>query len=112
VPSFYEALEQAFARVYGEPFDCPAFVRFGSWVGGDMDGNPNVGAATIKHTLERHSEAILRLYVEETRFLAERLSQGESRARFCPALRKRQRTLVAQFAREVARMPARHRDMP
>ena len=32
----------------------PPILRFASWVGGDMDGNPNVDATTMLATLERH----------------------------------------------------------
>jgi phosphoenolpyruvate carboxylase len=28
-------------------------IRFGTWVGGDMDGNPDVHAKTIRDTLAR-----------------------------------------------------------
>ncbi len=112
VPSFYEALEAAFESVFGETLECPVFVRFGSWVGGDMDGNPNVNADTIEGTLQRHRDAVLRLYIDEARALLDRLTQSESRIAFSAELRSRQRQLVAQFPKELDRVPLRHRDMP
>src|SRR5690606_31011017 len=60
LPVFHEALEAAIHRAYdGGPVDpvaaglpeFPRLLRFGSWVGGDMDGNPNVGADTIATAL-------------------------------------------------------------
>ena len=47
VPVFYELLEDALAQVYGVTRELPRLLRFATWVGGDMDGNPNVGADTI-----------------------------------------------------------------
>ncbi|MCC6790249.1 MAG: phosphoenolpyruvate carboxylase, partial [Thermomicrobiales bacterium] len=43
VPQIYRDLEEALAEHYpGERFTVPSFLSFGSWVGGDRDGNPNV----------------------------------------------------------------------
>ena len=39
--------------------NCRASLRFASWVGGDMDGNPNVDAETIAATLRTQRERIL-----------------------------------------------------
>ena len=112
VPSFMESLESAFQATFGEALDCPALLRFGSWVGGDMDGNPNVNATTIEHTLQRQRDAILQLYMQEAQELADRLSQSESRASFSAPLLQRKRELSTQFSRELDRAPARHREMP
>ncbi|MGH8516939.1 MAG: phosphoenolpyruvate carboxylase, partial [Panacagrimonas sp.] len=51
VPTFYESLEQALQSVYGTEVELPRVLRFASWVGGDMDGNPNVGAETLRAAL-------------------------------------------------------------
>ena len=65
-PAIAEDLERAIRDVYGVELrqDCVP-VRFASWVGGDMDGNPSVGAATIRASLERHMELALRRYQAE-----------------------------------------------
>ncbi|MCY7304253.1 MAG: phosphoenolpyruvate carboxylase [Thermoleophilia bacterium] len=44
-------------------------LRFGSWIGGDLDGNPNVGAETIEDALERARHLARALYREELRAL-------------------------------------------
>ena len=49
-----EELERALRQAYGRPIPVERpLVRFASWVGGDMDGNPNVDAGTIRATLAR-----------------------------------------------------------
>ncbi len=55
----------------GEPV-----VRFGSWIGGDRDGHPFVTADITRDTLERHREAIIRLYREELDRLYTNLSNS------------------------------------
>jgi phosphoenolpyruvate carboxylase len=46
-------------------------LRFGSWIGGDMDGNPNAGAKTIDEALERARLLARELYQREIRRLGE-----------------------------------------
>jgi len=75
VPVFYEVLEAAVIAVYGRCPELPALVRFGSWVGGDMDGNPNVNADTIAATLRAQRALIIERYEKETAALARSLSQ-------------------------------------
>jgi len=46
-----------------------AALRFGSWIGGDLDGNPNVGPETIEDALERARQLARELYRAELRTL-------------------------------------------
>jgi phosphoenolpyruvate carboxylase len=54
-------------------------IQFGSWAGGDMDGNPNVGPDTIAATLQRHRRTALRLLGERIDALAVFFSQADDR---------------------------------
>ena len=65
VPDVYNELERQLNRYYPDSrFRIPAFLRFGSWVGGDRDGNPFVTPDITYETLRRHKELALQLYAE------------------------------------------------
>ena len=68
-----------FARLVGEDrlSERPP-IRFASWAGGDMDGNPNVNAATILETVAAHREVALRLLIERVKPLRAVFSQAGS----------------------------------
>ncbi len=53
-------------------------LRFGSWVGGDMDGNPNVGPLTVLDTLRAHRLSSLKLLSERVAALRRDFSQPEA----------------------------------
>ncbi len=76
-PRLYADLEKALAQWYpGETFDIPVFLEYGSWVGGDRDGNPTI---TLEHTAEvlrLHRDRVLSLYIPAVRILSDRLSQS------------------------------------
>ncbi|MEZ6014476.1 MAG: phosphoenolpyruvate carboxylase [Planctomycetota bacterium] len=113
VPALHEELERALALAYGAPISLPrSVVRFASWVGGDMDGNPNVGADTIRATLARHMQLALRRYTEELRDLHEHLSQSSSRVEVDEAVLARVRDYSEQFAPEFEAVPERYAGMP
>jgi phosphoenolpyruvate carboxylase len=51
-------------------------LRFGSWAGADMDGNPNVGAHTVLDTLRAHRIAALQMLISRITPLRDQLSQS------------------------------------
>ncbi|HZT01088.1 MAG TPA: phosphoenolpyruvate carboxylase [Steroidobacteraceae bacterium] len=115
VPAFHEEIAQALEKHYGVPADSielPPILRFGSWVGGDMDGNPDVHAKTIRETLARQQQVILNGYFEDCRTLSQRLSQSAGRIAVSPELSQRVEDYMtlAPSARSVT--PARHDRMP
>ena len=115
VPPFYEDIESAVKRIYGEDgkaVEVPDILHFGSWVGGDMDGNPNVNAKTIRETLARQRSLILDLYYKECASIAAKLSQSEERASFGKGMLDKIDEYRGVFPNAYHAVPARHRDMP
>ncbi|AIT07290.1 phosphoenolpyruvate carboxylase [Sphingomonas taxi] len=66
------ALYQRWDRAFGERV--PSFVRPGSWIGGDRDGNPFVTADSLRTALGRACEAVLGFYLEGVHALGAELS--------------------------------------
>jgi len=68
LPALYARWDRAFgARV-------PSFLRPGTWIGGDRDGNPFVTADSLKLALGRASEAVLGYYLDAVHALGAELS--------------------------------------
>jgi phosphoenolpyruvate carboxylase len=115
VPLFYEEIEAALAKAYAVPvetIEAPSILHFGSWVGGDMDGNPEVHGKTIRETLHRHQQVIVSTYFTECGQLAESLSQSASRVRVSAGLAARIESYSAILPGAQALAPARHDRMP
>ncbi len=79
LPRLYGELEDRLAAT--EPawktLSVPSFLRIGSWIGGDRDGNPYVTAEVLRETLRLHSERALGFYLEELHSLGAELSIDE-----------------------------------
>lgn len=115
VPALYEELATALQKVFGEPCEpgsLPCFVRLGSWVGGDMDGNPDVHAKTLRETLHRHQQVVTNAYFLEVQKLAEQLSQSASRVGISAALQARTDEYARRLPGVQGMTPARHDRMP
>ena len=61
VADIYREVDRALdaSTVGARPPRTPAFVRYGSWVGGDRDGNPYVTADVTRQTGQMHAEHVL-----------------------------------------------------
>ena len=96
VPPFYESLRQALESRWPEVqnLSLPALLHFGSWVGGDMDGNPNVNADTIRRSLEYHRREIIKKYLPEMRSLSRFLSQSLSEVEVSQAVLSQLETYI------------------
>ncbi|URW74523.1 phosphoenolpyruvate carboxylase [Sphingomonas donggukensis] len=73
------ALYARWDRVVGERV--PSFLRPGTWIGGDRDGNPYVDGASMTLALARASEAVLGYYLEAVHALGAELSISTEHAR-------------------------------
>jgi len=68
VPKAYSFFEKALRKHYGVNADgtatvrVPSFIRFGSWIGGDRDGNPFVTADVTEWTVHKQMQAALEEY--------------------------------------------------
>ena len=78
VPDLLEKLERSLAQAYpGEAFKVPPFFQFGSWVGGDRDGNPFVTNEVTRSTLLENRLTVLRRYRRRVSDLVRALSITE-----------------------------------
>jgi len=85
LPETLLAFQQEVARVYGRQLPLTPMIRFGSWIGGDKDGNPNVTHESLRWALQRYRQAVLGKYLESLEQLQERLSQSDQLCRMSPA---------------------------
>ncbi len=70
-PRIYRSVERALSTGGNAASQrVPAFIRWGSWVGGDRDGNPLVTSAVTRETLEIQRDHVLRAYEAVCRRLA------------------------------------------
>lgn len=87
IPMIYQELKAALATYYpGHEFEIPAFLEYGSWIGGDRDGNPFVTPEVTRDTLREQKEAILKHYNYEIDYLYHLLSPSRTRTSFSPEL--------------------------
>ncbi|MCZ0702136.1 phosphoenolpyruvate carboxylase [Natronobacillus azotifigens] len=76
LPVVHQDLEDLLYEKYNKKIHVPSFLRFGSWIGGDRDGNPNVKAKTTYNTLKEHRKLVLSKYKGSLDQLKEKLSQS------------------------------------
>jgi phosphoenolpyruvate carboxylase len=75
VPRLHCALEDRLNEGDGNAGgELASFLRMGSWIGGDRDGNPFVTADVMRGTLGMQSSRVLRFYLEELHALGAELS--------------------------------------
>jgi len=75
VPQMYRDLENATKRIYCDSLSVgsvkvPSFLRFGSWIGGDRDGNPYVTTEVTKKAVYMHAKTALKEYIKRAQKLS------------------------------------------
>ncbi len=73
----HRALDASFGR--WDPLELPSLVRFGSWMGGDRDGNPFITAAITERAIEFGRWIILHRYEEDLEQLVDHLAGTRAR---------------------------------
>ena len=80
------AFKRAVSRVLGVAGPLPDFMKVGSWVGGDRDGNPFVGAASLDYAVRSQAETVIDHYIEQVHELGAELSLSQELVKTSTAL--------------------------
>jgi len=92
MPELYQEVAQSIEQVYGRDahdIELPAMVQFGSWIGGDYDGNPNVTTQATEYALSQSRSTALTHYIQCLDELRRRLSPSSKRIAISDVLRVR-----------------------
>ena len=76
LPRLYLSLAAQLRAKFGMEQDIaiPPFLRLGSWIGGDRDGNPNVNSKTLSYAIDRQATVAFTHYLDEIHRLGAELS--------------------------------------
>ncbi|KIY21831.1 MULTISPECIES: phosphoenolpyruvate carboxylase [Mesobacillus] len=80
LPEIHQEVETSLKEHYPDhEWEVPHFLRFGSWIGGDRDGNPNVTPEITWETLQRQRRLVLKKYKAVLVDLMKRFSHSTTR---------------------------------
>jgi phosphoenolpyruvate carboxylase len=100
LPGLYAEVESAFSHEYGVVSDISTMstlVRFGSWIGGDRDGNPFVTPEVTRDALEVSRQHLLKHYRERLQNIFEQLGSSCQQANVGPALQAKVEVYMEQL---------------
>lgn len=92
LPKIYGEMADSFREVYGlelQERELPCVLSFGSWVGGDRDGNPFVTSECTRDALQMARNVIIDFYLSQIAKTARLLSSSLRRVGTSPAFRQR-----------------------
>ena len=111
VEKIYEAITADFHEVYGvevETLSLPVCLNFGSWIGGDRDGNPFVTPACTQEALQLARSMVLAHYIQELALVVRRLTVSTHQVAVSQELLSRLERYereIAEPAAELSRIP-------
>ena len=115
VPQMYRDLENATRRIYCDSLTVnsikvPSFLRFGSWIGGDRDGNPFVTPDVTQKAVYMHSKTALKEYITRAKELSLFMTHSDQLMKpsdnFIKSLEKDDKFLKAAFHKKTNDFPS------
>ncbi len=106
LPRLYDELLDSLRAVYEidlKDSEVPDLLFFGSWIGGDRDGNPFVTAASTREALQRARNVIIGHYIAELERATDQLSASMRQARVSDAVRAQLEKYSSQMGDEYTR---------
>jgi phosphoenolpyruvate carboxylase len=106
LPRLYDEIVDALCQVYEidlKDREVPDLLFFGSWIGGDRDGNPFVTPGSTREALQRARNAILGHYIAELERATDQLSASVRQVKVADAVRSRLADYSTQMGDEYAR---------
>jgi len=99
LPELYREISSALRAAYDfemEPHELPLILHFGSWIGGDRDGNPFVTPEVTRGALQLARGHLLLYYQRRLDAIIDLLTTSAQQQAVSPALLERLRAYVAQ----------------
>jgi phosphoenolpyruvate carboxylase len=113
IPAFYRELEAAVAESFpGEAVEVPSLLSFGSWMGGDRDGNPHVTPEVTEEALGQMRSTCLRFLEGRVTELAGRVSLSSRLAGEPPELAPRMADAAERFPELAVEIGRRNPEEP
>src|SRR5712692_730603 len=106
LPRIYDELIDSLREVYGaslKDHDIPQLLTFGSWIGGDRDGNPFVTPESTREALQRARNTIIAHYIEELERGTDQLSASSRQVSVSEAVRQKLADYSVQIGDEFSR---------
>ena len=111
LPRLQNDMLRALRRHYPKVRPPARWLTFGSWIGGDRDGNPNVTPAVTAEVLLLHRQLALNKLLQQARELSWSISVSDKRALISPAVRRFVKE-NRNFSKQVRQMSERYPHEP
>src|SRR5258706_826779 len=103
LPRLFAELQESLNAVYETNTELPELLSFGSWIGGDRDGNPFVTADSTRDAVDQARHTVIDHYIAETTRLIGQLSMSIRRIAVSDALNQRIRKYEKQLGEKYSR---------